>query len=802
MAATMATLTLCMAMAVGLSSYAWIDRVFPGFVLLDNRLVASVGLPHWSGAHVADLPWWQVVAVEGVPVDSCDEVYDLVAALPVGHSVTYTLRRDGRQHDVAVEANRFLKGDWWAFFFPFLFNGVVTIACGVIVWVVGPRRIVSDAFLALGTITGVFLLTAADWYGPGRFAPTAAIGEALLAGGVVHVAAVFPVESRHVRWRFLGYLACLPVLAIKLIYYERPEIYVATLNWSYAEIGIATLLLSSRLVAAYRASASPLALQRARLVAVGTVLGIVAPGLVLTVTVILGGRVQSNIAAFLPFVFAVSVSLAIVRHDLFEIDAMVKRGTYYVALTGVVGGLYLLTVFLFHQLLRLGLVSESPLFPLAFTLALLLVLNPLRSRLQSMLDRVFFGTRFDIAEVLSEVTESLSSALSREKVAGLVCACVDRVIPNAGTVLLDSVPLSLQEPLQSGRVLSTADALEQYSDLAAHDAVKSELMSRTAELAVAIQRHGQLIGVLLVGPKRSGLFYTASDAEFLRALAHSAAIALQNAASYQALSELNANLEQRVREGTARLAQAEKMASLGRLVAGVAHEINNPVSFVTGSVELLRERLQAAAVVANPETQAPLHQAEELLNIMARGAERTAAIVRDLRTFSRVDQEARKPADLHEGLEVSLRLLEGRWRQRIEVHRDYDELPKVECDSGQINQVFMNLLSNACDAIIDRGNLWLSTRSDGANVHIAIRDDGVGMSEEVAGHVFDPFFTTKGVGQGSGLGLAIAHGIVASHGGRIWVESNPGTGTSFHVELPVRVSHEPEPVSKQSIGTT
>jgi len=312
--------------------------------------------------------------------------------------------------------------------------------------------------------------------------------------------------------------------------------------------------------------------------------------------------------------------------------------------------------------------------------------------------------------------------------------------------------------------------------------------------------------VLTVGAKRSGLRYTAGDVEFLRALAHEAAIALENARSYEALVALNARLEERVRERSVQLeganrelaeayaelknaevqlVQSEKMASLGRLVAGVAHEINNPVSFIATSVAPLQRRLETAAADAPAEVAKLLADAREIVAVMARGAERTAAIVKDLRSFSRLGEATRKPVDLHEGLEVSLRLLEPRWRDRIAIHRDYGPLPPVECDPGQLNQVFMNVLANACDAIADQGNLWLTTRAQSDSVRIGIRDDGAGMAPEVVGRIFDPFFTTKDVGAGTGLGLAISHGVVAAHGGRIEVESAPGKGATFRIILPV-----------------
>ncbi len=233
------------------------------------------------------------------------------------------------------------------------------------------------------------------------------------------------------------------------------------------------------------------------------------------------------------------------------------------------------------------------------------------------------------------------------------------------------------------------------------------------------------------------------------------------------------------------LVQSEKMAALGRLVAGVAHEINNPVAFISSSVAPLRRRLETAAADASPEVAQLLADAREIVAVMARGAERTAAIVKDLRSFSRLDEATRKPVDLHDGLEVSLRLLESRWRDRIEIHRDYGTLPPVECDPGQVNQVFMNVLANACDAIPGRGNLWLTTRAEGDRVRVTIRDDGVGMAPEVVGRIFDPFFTTKDVGGGTGLGLAISQGVLAAHGGRIEVESAPGRGATFRIILPV-----------------
>jgi signal transduction histidine kinase len=393
-----------------------------------------------------------------------------------------------------------------------------------------------------------------------------------------------------------------------------------------------------------------------------------------------------------------------------------------------------------------------------------------------------------------------------------VCDTVQSAIPNTGTRLFVKnesgaiaavgegtvVPERLVRRLATGRIATSFDPLESYADEAEYETIRAALGELGVEIAVPLQLGADLTGALTAGPKRSGLFYTAGDAGFLRAVAHQTAIALANAQSYEALVALTATLEERVRERTAQLeeayrelqaaethlVQSEKMASLGRLVAGVAHEINNPVSFIATSVAPLRRRLDKAAKAAPDDAARLLSEAREIIDIMARGAERTTAIVRDLRSFSRLGEAMRKPADLQEGIEVTLRLLEGRWRDRLTIHRDFEPLPPIECDPGQMNQVFMNLLANACDAAPDGGNIWIRTRWVDGVATITIRDDGPGIPASSIDHIFEPFFTTKDVGAGTGLGLAIAHGIVSAHGGRIDVESAPGAGATFHVVVP------------------
>ncbi len=266
----------------------------------------------------------------------------------------------------------------------------------------------------------------------------------------------------------------------------------------------------------------------------------------------------------------------------------------------------------------------------------------------------------------------------------------------------------------------------------------------------------------------------------------------------------SANLE--LKETQSRLVHSSKMVSLGQLVAGVAHELNNPIGFIYSNMSHLREYsdklLQLAdAAEANPQSITEKKKEldidyikEDLPKLVAScedGARRTRDIVLGLRNFSRLEESKLKEVDIHESIDNTLNLLAGETKNRIQIVRDYGKLPLVTCYASQINQVFMNILSNAVQAIEGSGNIWITTRlqsrPDGKEqVQISFQDSGKGMTPQVMEKIFDPFFSTKGVGQGTGLGLSISYGIIESHGGEIQVKSQIGIGTEFIVVIPVR----------------
>lgn len=277
--------------------------------------------------------------------------------------------------------------------------------------------------------------------------------------------------------------------------------------------------------------------------------------------------------------------------------------------------------------------------------------------------------------------------------------------------------------------------------------------------------------------------------------------------NYRNIQVTNARLE----EAQNQLLQSEKLASIGQLAAGVAHEINNPIAFVNSNLGTLRQYAQQllslTRAYARREREpvdaelAALKQAADLdfigedlpslLDESEEGLSRVRKIVQNLKDFSRVDQADWQDADLNAGLESTLNVVMNEVKYRADVRRDYGALPPVRCLAGQLNQVFMNLIVNAAHAIPAqrRGVITLATgmqaQADGDWAWVEVADDGCGMPADVQRRIFEPFYTTKPVGQGTGLGLSMSFSIVQKHGGRIEVQSAPGEGTRFRVWVPV-----------------
>jgi two-component system, NtrC family, sensor kinase len=348
-----------------------------------------------------------------------------------------------------------------------------------------------------------------------------------------------------------------------------------------------------------------------------------------------------------------------------------------------------------------------------------------------------------------------------------------------------------------------------------------------SELLLPIQDNAKRIGVIICINYSQIRPWTDDEVELLESVSDQLAIAIDQAELYaesQAKSQVLQQTLQELRQAQVQMVQNEKMSSLGQLVAGIAHEINNPVNFIHGNLshvgdyaqDMLKlmalyqqEYSQPTEAIAQKIAQIDIDFINEdlpkLLTSMQSGTDRIREIVKSLRLFSRLDEAEVKPVNIHDGINSALMILESRLkitpeRAAIQVIKDYGELPLVECFAGQLNQVLMNILVNAIDALDTQAKarsqpeqkqhlstIRITTRLEPEH-HITIRiaDNGTGISEAIQSQIFDPFFTTKAIGKGTGLGLSVSYQIVTEqHKGKLWCESVPGEGTQFVIEIPV-----------------
>ncbi len=379
-----------------------------------------------------------------------------------------------------------------------------------------------------------------------------------------------------------------------------------------------------------------------------------------------------------------------------------------------------------------------------------------------------------------------------------------------------------------GETIMIGNLKEEYSQYI-HEVLPSLTNEQAKSIIyIPLQVKEKSIGVITVqSPKENA--YTEYHLNILRNLAVNTAIALENASNFGEIKDKTIALEKTLtdlKSAQSQLIQSEKMASLGQLTAGIAHEINNPINFVYAGIDGLKTSLDALIEILDKyekidtyneidevlkmvneinelkqklyykETKGAVH---ELINAVKEGAERTAEIVEGLRNFSRTNETELKTVDVHRGIESSLVLLNNKINsQEINVIKDFDSnLPEINCYPGQLNQVFMNLLNNAIEAIEGKGVINITTQNSPKQIKISISDSGIGMENEVKEKIFDPFYTTKDLGEGTGLGLSISFGIIQKHQGTLEVESKPGSGTTFTILIP-KALHLSKKTKKQS----
>jgi signal transduction histidine kinase len=804
----------------GFESLAWIGRPFPGFLLLENRVVASAGLSDWPATRDGGIYQHEVVAVDGAPLEDALALQKRVAALEPGSQLDYRLHRGEEVIERRIATRLFTGLDYALLFGAYLFcgTGLVGIALGI--RFLRGRDVVATASMLSLFAVGMYAVTAADLYGPYRLFRLHAFFECFLFAGALHMALVFPQPGRlfeRAPWLVrAGYGSAAILVAAMQFGLQDPAAYAALHRVAVSAFGAGLVLFILAQVAAWWWPPSFAARQRVKVVVLGTLAALTPQVVLVFMSALTGGQAPENAMVWSGIFFPISIGYAVLHDDLFEVDALLRRTLNYALLTlGVAAG-YAAALAAFESIVSDSSAGNRASFVMLFAVVSVIVILPARDGLQAVIDRIFFRSAYDFRRLVETASARLSSVVDLEVIAAEIERTVDEALHPEWLAFEVGGPGSVPP-----RRLRSRGPLP--PPLASAGAVDGELPFDlpAGGLAVPLRVEDRCVATLRIGRRLSGGFYGGDDRRLLHTLANQGAVAVENALALEAVRELNRGLEDKVAARTAELAAAlrelqqtqaqlvhrEKMASVGQLVAGVAHEINNPLFHIQGNLHHLREyaetlqrvvaKVRGLAAVGDPELAREVERlAEEhdlgfLLEDMAsafaacdEGVARTTTIVRDLKTFSRLDLAERSRLDLREALESTLGLLRTRLAG-IRVATEYASVPPVECLAGQINQVLMNLITNAADAA-PGGKITIRTLApDPEHVAIEVEDDGTGIAPAHLGRIFEPFFTTKSVGQGTGLGLAITWGVVARHGGRIDVRSQPGEGSCFRVLLPV-----------------
>ncbi|MFT5441842.1 MAG: signal transduction histidine kinase [Myxococcota bacterium] len=649
-----------------------------------------------------------------------------------------------------------------------------------------------------------------------------------LGATAFHLFSTYPLEPpwivRHRRIRLLPYFGAGVLSAMVLSgswVATAYDVAVANIAFGY---GLGLCAVSLVVLASERG--------RARLAGVGDRMDMVLMGGIASffpamMIVIAEYYLQASFPPYLALLWVVflpaAIGIGMLRRHRFELSKVAKSSAAYGAATLAITGLFALMITFADQAAQgFGMTMQSA--QVVFLFFAILAFNPLRDRLQRLVDGIFDRDRSRYRAAVREISEAMVSMLSLREIGDRILAALTDTmgVERAMVMLFDEDNRMLRPSVWRGdwdeeeregleipaehpiwrhlwmrrEELCRAD-FDEEPDPENRELCRDVFDSLEVELLVPVLFGVDLLGVIAVGRKLSGEALAADDRQLLRTLANQSAIAMENAKSFDEIGKLNETLEARVEERTAelqeiqvQLMQSEKLSSLGQLVAGVAHELNNPIGFVHANLQLLDEFIEKLSVAhaSGADTEKIREAIAKLLARSREGTHRVKEIVQDLRTFSRMDQADLQDANLHEELDRTIGLMEPRFKDGVTVVRDYGNLPTVRCYPGQLNQVFLNLLMNACDAMNCTGSVVIRTRQTEDGVRLEFQDDGPGVPPELLNRLFEPFFTTKEVGKGTGLGLSLSHGIIERHGGKFSIKSNLGEGATFVIELPLDAS--------------
>ena len=490
----------------------------------------------------------------------------------------------------------------------------------------------------------------------------------------------------------------------------------------------------------------------------------------------------------IPF-YPLIISYAIVKHHLMDINIAIKKGTVYTYLSFLV--LVPCMVFIiFAQRFFFGKINYV-FSSLVFVVLLLsaIVFSKTKFKAERFIERTLFKKKYEHKKTLTKLSkivisfldekelfkktsnifiqdleiESISFFLLDRRKGAYILRAFRELSPKIKKLPKDDIFFKWLK--EDGQII-VKEELERFIDDPKNKLIVERLNSMESEVCIPLITRGELIGLINLGKKRSGDMYSHEDLELLANFANQAAVALENARLYEDMKKTQLLMR-----------RTDRLAALGSLTAGLAHEIRNPLVAVNTFLQLLPERFEDKEF------------REEFLKLTTSEVERVTNLVNNLLDFARPSEPKLNKTDVNEIIEKVIALIRvTAKKKRVIINTKLEKIPQVMLDEEQIKQVFLNILLNAIEAIPNEGTIWVGSRSMQKNgleyVQVEIEDTGKGIPKRILDHIFDPFFTTKE--KGSGLGLSISHQIVQEHNGFIEVKSILGKGTTFFVNLPCR----------------
>lgn len=787
--------TFALALGVALASAArQAERPFPGFAVWENLVVPAIAIGAAPAARER-IPYRSVVvAVDARPIRDAAALRAAVRAVPPGTTLTYTFERDGARTAVSIPTAILRWRDILGAYAPYLFNGVALFTAALVGHYFKPRLAAARAFLALGGILGGVLVLAVDTLSSFWCSRLYFCLESLLPGALLHLSLSFPVERSVVRrypWLTWAVYApfVVPAILQNVALRTDPERHLEVNDWVYALIAVAGLALLASLAHSYARSPSALVRQQVRVVTAGMTVAVLVPSVGLLSIILLGVELPINQLWPLYVAGPASIGYAIARHNLFEVDRVLRTGVVYGALSLVALLAYSGGVVITEQVIGAGERLPASFLPI-YLIGLILLFNPLRSRIQLAVDRLFHRQAYDYRATVETTSRSLAAFLDTDRIATTLLDTLTQVMAIEWGVLVvfGRAPQSRRiysRPQE--RAARVADLFPPGDATIAAIAAQRRLLTRYemppgptrrhpagfdferldalgVALLLPVRFEDEPVGLLMLGEKASGAYYTEEDIDLIRTLDNQCALALTNAGAYEI-----------IRQTQAELVRAERLAAVGELAAAVAHGIRNPLAGIRAAAQVAREDAADPGVI-------------ESLDDIIGEAGRLETRVRTILNFAKPFEPKLVWGDLN----AFLRDFTDRIRKRIPpgirfaVELD-PALPQVRFDAVQLTEVLDALVVNAVEAMAGGGAIAVRSRLDGANgtdaaALVTVSDTGPGIDASKREQIFDLFYTTKA--SGTGIGLATAKRLIDQHGGTITVESTPGAGTTFLIRLP------------------